>query len=137
MMPGGSFISGSAVGAIVPVIVWIGNKLFGRREGIEARLERWQQETVKRLSDENADLRAAVVKCQQKDRRMMAMEMIVRATVPELRRLAPHNPVLGQAAAMVRAFPVDPDMPENWTDLLGDIDAADAARIAASAEDKD
>jgi hypothetical protein len=123
---GGDFWAGAGFTGLTGLIGTLIVRWFTRRESLEDRLQRWQEDTVKRVHGENALLRKEVADLEKevdilkrRDARTYIIETCLRLVVVELKHLAPHNEKLNQVATMLaRTVPFHPDLPDDMLDLL-------------------
>jgi hypothetical protein len=102
----------AALGAVLAKMLW-------RRESIEDRLQRWQSETVKRVSDRADQLEAEVMRLRLVVARVTHLELGLKLAVDEVARLDPGSRVLVLLHDVLTvAYPVEAEAPEDIAALL-------------------
>lgn len=102
----------TALGAVLAKMLW-------RRESIEERLQRWQSETVQRVSDRAGQLEAEVMRLRLVVARVTHLELGLKLAVDEVARLDPGSRVLVLLRDVLTvAYPVEAEAPEDIADLL-------------------
>lgn len=102
----------TALGAVLARMAW-------RRESIEERLQRWQSETVQRVSERAGQLEAEVMRLRLVVARVTHLELGLKLAVDEVARLDPGSRVLVLLRDVLTvAYPVEAEAPEDIADLL-------------------
>lgn len=97
------------------VFAWV----IKRGESIDARLQRWQEQTVQRFAGENAELLREVLGLRRAVNRTTHLELALRLAVDELVRHAPDSPALLLVHDVLAvAYPVGIEASEDMADII-------------------
>lgn len=93
--------------------------VWKRRESIEERLQRWQTETVERVTARAKELETEVLKLRIAVARVTHLELGLKIAVDELARVSPDNPVLLLLHdVLAAAYPIEVEAPEDIAGLI-------------------
>lgn len=99
------------------IALWI--RKITKRESLEERLQRWQEQTVQRVQSENETLRAEVRSLKTSVARMPVVEACLGLAVNALYRISPNAPELRQIGALLsNSFSIESEIPDDMRELL-------------------